>query len=435
MKNSTIFVLAFITMAASSGAAYGQSYSDSYNQENDAYQNSGYQNQSDISYQTFYDDLSPYGQWINYPQYGYVWQPSVADDFKPYATNGHWSYTDLGWTWVSGYDWGWATFHYGRWFYDNDYGWMWQPGYEWAPAWVSWRNSDDYYGWAPLTPEVSLSISIGSYNPPINYWCFTPHQYVANNNVYDYCVNEGRNTTIINNSAIINNTVINNYNNNGSNRFFAAGPNANEVGQFTHSNIRSFAIRDNNRAGVAQVNNNEIRLFRPRVNASVSNSQKFAPTHVNQFSGTRQNTIIATNNKPNPVNNEVQFNNANNNNIPINKSDNRSVFMNRRNDIAVNNQATLPVANGRNGFLNNDNRNFQKPVQQVQQQPVTNNQRQAVDMPFFRNNGANGNGRVQSQPSPQRNMNMQPQVQNKAAQQSQPNSPFENRGGFQRRVR
>src|ERR1700749_3701227 len=64
--------------------------------------------------QVFYDELSPYGQWIDYPDYGYVWQPNVDADFRPYETNGYWAYSDYGWTWVSNYSWGWATFHYGR---------------------------------------------------------------------------------------------------------------------------------------------------------------------------------------------------------------------------------------------------------------------------------------------------------------------------------
>src|SRR4030081_1206377 len=42
----------------------------------------------EVSYQSFYDQLSPYGQWIDDPGYGYVWMPEVGPDFKPYATNG-----------------------------------------------------------------------------------------------------------------------------------------------------------------------------------------------------------------------------------------------------------------------------------------------------------------------------------------------------------
>src|ERR1700753_4063045 len=51
------------------------------------------------SYQTFYDALSPYGEWINNPEYGYVWMPNAGPDFKPYVTNGDWAYTDEGWAW------------------------------------------------------------------------------------------------------------------------------------------------------------------------------------------------------------------------------------------------------------------------------------------------------------------------------------------------
>src|SRR5271154_1658872 len=176
MKKIILFGLIVTAIQLTSCSTYSQvSASDEYQ----TYQDDN-SNQPDISYQTFYDDLSPYGQWIDYPNYGYVWQPSVGSDFKPYATNGHWVYTDMGWTWVSDYNWGWATFHYGRWFYDGNYGWMWVPGYDWAPAWVSWRSSNDYYGWAPLMPDVSISISFGSYNPPVNYWCFVPHEYISN---------------------------------------------------------------------------------------------------------------------------------------------------------------------------------------------------------------------------------------------------------------
>ena len=46
-----------------------------------------------VTYQTFYDDLSPYGDWIDYPEYGYVWHPRVTD-FRPYSTSRHWVWTD-----------------------------------------------------------------------------------------------------------------------------------------------------------------------------------------------------------------------------------------------------------------------------------------------------------------------------------------------------
>lgn len=102
-----------------------------------------------VTYQTFYDALSPYGTWIDYPGYGHVWRPDVGADFRPYVTNGYWVNTDAGWYWDSMYDWGWAPFHYGDWMYDDAYGWLWEPGYDWATAWVEWGDIDGYYAWAP----------------------------------------------------------------------------------------------------------------------------------------------------------------------------------------------------------------------------------------------------------------------------------------------
>ncbi len=98
----------------------------------------------------FQDQLSPYGQWVQVPGAGLCWQPAVAVGWRPYYDAGHWVYTDEGWYWQSDYPWGDIAFHYGRWSYNPGYGWIWAPGYEFAPAWVVWRHTDDYCGWAPL---------------------------------------------------------------------------------------------------------------------------------------------------------------------------------------------------------------------------------------------------------------------------------------------
>ena len=107
---------------------------------------------ADVSINFFYDNLNG-GIWYEVADYGYVWQPDAATnpDWRPY-TDGYWAYTDVGWTWVSYEDFGWAAYHYGRWIRLEDYGWCWVPGYEWGPAWVSWRTGGDYIGWAPLPP-------------------------------------------------------------------------------------------------------------------------------------------------------------------------------------------------------------------------------------------------------------------------------------------
>src|ERR1700751_3851951 len=109
------------------------------------------------SYDLFYQGLQSGGHWFDDPTYGKVWQPEIAHsggNWRPYR-NGHWAYTDRGWTWISNEEFGWATYHYGRWARRADGGWVGVPGTRWAPAWVSWRQSNDHVGWAPLPPEVA----------------------------------------------------------------------------------------------------------------------------------------------------------------------------------------------------------------------------------------------------------------------------------------
>ena len=111
----------------------------------------------DVSVDFFYNNLNG-GSWIEVGNYGYCWQPDIVvsdPTWRPYA-DGYWAYTDLGWTWVSYEDFGWATYHYGRWVRLADLGWVWRPGYEWGPAWVSWRFGGGYAGWAPLPPETEV---------------------------------------------------------------------------------------------------------------------------------------------------------------------------------------------------------------------------------------------------------------------------------------
>jgi hypothetical protein len=217
----------------------------------------------EVSYQSFYDELSPYGNWINYPGYGYVWMPNAGPDFQPYATNGNWIYTDAGWTWASNYSWGWAPFHYGRWFYENGYGWMWMPGNEWAPAWVSWRGGGNYYGWAPMGPQISAEIALSSYNPPPNYWNFVPRQYMGNASWHNYYVGGEKNVTIINNT-----TIINNYSGSDRTRYaFAPGPSPEEVSRYSGTAIRPVPIRQASAPG-ERVSTNQYTIYQPHVTAA-----------------------------------------------------------------------------------------------------------------------------------------------------------------------
>ncbi len=154
--------------AAAPADVYGDdgSYTDSYGDSSygdSSYDDSSYgyddpapYDRGAVSTAQFQRTLAPYGRWVRTPEYGLVWIPSqrvVGSDFVPYATGGNWRYSNAGWTFVSDWSWGWAPFHYGRWYRAPRLGWVWIPGSVWAPAWVDWRYGDGYIGWAPLPPR------------------------------------------------------------------------------------------------------------------------------------------------------------------------------------------------------------------------------------------------------------------------------------------
>lgn len=113
----------------------------------------------------FYDALASHGRWYETDRYGFVWQPkraAVDRDWRPY-TDGRWQWTEYGWTWQSLEPYGWAVYHYGRWFRQPGVGWLWAPSHEWAPAWVAWRvKGSGYVGWAPLPPDSRSGRNYGA---------------------------------------------------------------------------------------------------------------------------------------------------------------------------------------------------------------------------------------------------------------------------------
>ncbi|MCW3121732.1 MAG: hypothetical protein JWQ38_1224, partial [Flavipsychrobacter sp.] len=228
-----------------------------------------------VSYNDFYQNLAPYGQWIDDPKYGYVWSPNVDASFRPYYTNGHWVMTDYGNTWLSDYQWGWACFHYGRWTYDNYYGWLWIPGSEWGPAWVSWREGEGYYGWAPLSPDYNFSAKAADYYCPNDWWVFIPPQYVYTGNYYHYWYGPRGNSTIIKNTHHIRNTYENNH------VTYVTGPNVTQVQQTIHQPVQVYKLTNSSNLNT-RMHNNVIKMYRPaQISPSNTiNGQRVTPPNV-----------------------------------------------------------------------------------------------------------------------------------------------------------
>lgn len=209
---------------------------------------------ANVSNDDFYNELEPYGKWIDDSQDGYVWQPDVERGFRPYATNGHWAMTEYGNTWVSNYSWGWAPFHYGRWRNDSRYGWVWLPGQEWGPAWVSWRAGNGYYGWAPLGPDDDI---YSDANIPVSSWVFVPETYIVRMNIYNYYEPQIRLRSLYSNSVFLNNYF--RYNN----RAYVCGPRQIDIERQTRSRIVVYRINNLPRPGQTRYRNGYLDIYRP----------------------------------------------------------------------------------------------------------------------------------------------------------------------------
>ncbi|MFZ0453415.1 MAG: DUF6600 domain-containing protein [Ignavibacteriaceae bacterium] len=141
----------------------------------------------------FYTNLAPYGSWIELNYGVNVWRPNIMQrDWSPYQ-DGQWIWTNDGWYWDSYEPFGWITYHYGRWYYDDYYGWIWVPDDQWAPAWVEWRYDNDYIGWAPLPPYANFSISMGihfsiNFITPYSHWHFVRYNHFCNPHISNYYI-------------------------------------------------------------------------------------------------------------------------------------------------------------------------------------------------------------------------------------------------------
>jgi len=222
--------------------------------------------------QIFYDELSPYGDWVHNREYGYVWIPHVGGNFYPYASNGRWVLSDYGWTWLSDYPWGWAAFHYGRWDLDPQYGWFWFPGDQWSPAWVVWRQGDGYFGWAPMRPGSSLGFN--SRNPDEIYSLrFVRDRDFGKPNITRYYISQRRNDEIFRNTR-----VISEYRPDNSGRVYVSGPDPSLIENSTGRRMKKVTVTDSSTPG-RRMSKNQLEIYRPRVITS-QEGQRPAPSRI-----------------------------------------------------------------------------------------------------------------------------------------------------------
>jgi len=216
----------------------------------------------DIGY--FYDDLASDGNWVQSPSYGWVWTPrSIAGDWRPYR-DGNWVWSDQGWTWVSNEPYGWATYHYGRWYDDPEFGWAWVPGNDWAPAWVSWQEGGDYIGWAPLPPSVNIAVGFsGALSVSLGYdaYLFVPERQFLAPRLSGYYVRQDQVPVIYRQTRNITNYRYT------DNRVYNTGVPVDRIQRATGHPVQRYTLADLNATGGrrAQIQGTRLAIFRPRV--------------------------------------------------------------------------------------------------------------------------------------------------------------------------
>lgn len=294
-----------------------------------------------VTYQNFYDDLSPYGTWIDYPGYGNVWHPMVDGDFRPYLTNGNWDYSNDGWLWSSNYSWGWAPFHYGRWVYDSFYGWLWIPGYEWSPAWVTWGYVDNFYAWAPLLPEVNVGIHFNTWRPNSLYWNLCSRDHILDRDIYNRV--ENRNTAV---NYINRINVYDNFKKTREhNQYYAKGPEAKDVEKYVNHKIEPVSIRDVNKASDGKHDGNNSQVYRPMV--SNPQPREFRRIPDNQVNPVRNNEDHANTAPAQQHENANKAADENNSQVPRPVANNPQPGETRR---TPDNQQANPVRNNEEHF-------------------------------------------------------------------------------------
>ena len=243
--------------------------------------------EDEVSYEFFYDNLSPYGDWVEVGDYGTCWRPRDVDsDWAPY-TDGYWSYTDAGWTWVSYEDFGDITYHYGRWVRTDDVGWCWVPDYEWGPAWVSWRKNDDYVGWAPLPPEARWRPSVGfsvwvdeTCDIGPSYYNFCPTVDFGAPVIRSVCVPRARCISLFGGTVNITNITYNSYNR----HVFCGGPDYAYVNRVVRRPVPTLKLVQNTTIinnNITIINNKKV-VRAPRNVIAGNTLQVFSPKVVNK---------------------------------------------------------------------------------------------------------------------------------------------------------
>ncbi len=260
-----------------------------------------------VSFQSFYDVLSPMGEWIQITkedidedlsdgegegryssayyqddEFLFIWKPSVENNWKPYS-NGKWEYTDHGWLWASNDSWGNATYNYGRWWNSPKYGWVWLPGYTWAPAWVRWKvtNDGNHVGWVALSPKAKWKSETGITDKNYSYtnkdadWVFVDNNTFVSDITPSKIAATNQNSDLVKNSTGITGITTE------DDKIVTSGPDVNRIEEKTGKKFNRKRLRFSKGKNSTLIGENDVTVAKETFDRS--GGQKFQKGKPDKF--------------------------------------------------------------------------------------------------------------------------------------------------------
>jgi hypothetical protein len=137
-----------------------------------------------------------------------------------------------------------------------------------------------------MEPGISLSVSFGNrYDSHHDHWMFVRERDFERHDLNRYSVNRAENINIIRNSTVINTTYIDN-----RHTIYVAGPLVEDVQKVVGRRINPVSIAENNRPG-KDLNNGELRIYRPMVERTSANQRKPAPVRITTINDVKQPSV------------------------------------------------------------------------------------------------------------------------------------------------
>ena len=205
--------------------------------------------------------------------------PGKLPVFTPY-TNGQWVNTDAGWYFKAPTPAEETVSHYGRWVNSPTAGWLWVPGRVWAPAWVDWRQNEDYVSWAPLPPSAYLTDNV--INVPVindNDYVIVERKYFLEPAVYKYntLYYKDGNTILVNEMTgtegiVVKNNTINNI-----------GPDVKTIENIYGRNIELIKLHHVKKYKEVIYSNGEYYVYSPRFRKFKNKGNKRYTVNVPEF--------------------------------------------------------------------------------------------------------------------------------------------------------